>query len=185
MTLAQWAQLDEDVSGELVDGVLEDEEMPSVMHELIVGWLIAAFRVWLVGRGGLVGGSEAKLAVRPGRGRKADVFVYLPGRSLPSRHATLLDVPPSIVVEIISPTPRDARRDRVEKVDDYAAFGVLFYWLLDPDLRTLEIWGLDEQGRYVRALGGASGTLSQVPGCAGLELDLDALWAEIDALPEP
>jgi Uma2 family endonuclease len=182
MTLDQWAQLDEDVSGELIDGVLEDEEMPTVLHELIVIWLGAVFRAWLTGRGGLVGGSEVKLAVAPGRGRKADVFVYLPGQPLPSLRAPLVEVPPSIVIEVVTPTPRDARRDRVEKVDDYASFGVPFYWIVDPELKTLEIWELNEKGRYVRALGASEELITEVPGCDGLTLDLLGLWAEIELL---
>lgn len=185
MSLREWSRLDEDVSGELVDGVVVEEEMPTVLHELVVGWLIATVRAWLTGRGGLVGGSEFKLAVSERRGRKPDVVVYLPGRPRPALRASLVDIPPTIVVEVVTPTPRDARRDRVEKADEYAAFGVRFYWILDPELRTLEIWELASDGRYIRALGASEGRLAHVPGCDGLELDLDALWAEVEALDQP
>jgi Uma2 family endonuclease len=65
---------------------------------------------------------------------------------------------------------------------DYAAFGVAWYWLLDPQLRSLEILQLDPQGRYAHVLGAGTGTLEQIPGCEGLTLGLDALWAEIDSL---
>ncbi len=182
LTLAQWAQLDEDVPGELVDGMLEEEEVPTLLHELIVGWLIAHFYAWLAGRGGVVGGSEAKLAISPRRGRKADVFAYLPGQPLPPLRASLFEVPPTIVVEVVTPTPRDARRDRIEKMGEYATFGVKFYWIIDPELRSLEIWELDGQGRYVRSLGARAGTLSDIPGCEGLSLDLSELWEKIDRL---
>jgi hypothetical protein len=57
-----------------------------------------------------------------------------------------------------------------------------WYWLLDPQLRSLEILELDTQGRYLHALGATTGTLHKVPGCAGLMLDLDALWSAIDKL---
>jgi len=70
----------------------------------------------------------------------------------------------------------------VEKLADYAAFGVSWYCLLDPQLRSLEILDLDAQGRYLHVLGASTGTLRQIPGCAGLTLDLDVLWAEIDSL---
>jgi Uma2 family endonuclease len=185
MSLRQWSRLEEDMSGELVDGVLEEEEMPTLMHELIVTWLSAAFRSWLFGRGGAVGGSELKLAVGKDRGRKPDVVVYLPGKPRPPLRASLIDIPPTIVVEVVSATPRDARRDRVEKVDDYAAFGVAYYWILDPELRSLEIWELSHDGRYIRALGVTAGLLDKIPGCADLSLDLDALWTELDEPDEP
>ena len=44
ITLHEWADLDDDIDGELIDGFLEEEEMPTVLHETIVGWLIALFR---------------------------------------------------------------------------------------------------------------------------------------------
>jgi Uma2 family endonuclease len=74
----------------------------------------------------------------------------------------------------------------VEKADEYAAFGVRFYWLVDPMLRTLEVLELGGDGRYTRALGASGGVIEHVPGCEGLRLELDELWREVDALePEP
>jgi hypothetical protein len=45
----------------------------------------------------------------------------------------------------------------------------------------LEVYELDGEGRYVHAFGAAHGEARDLPGCEGLVLDLDALWAEIDA----
>ncbi|MFN7956655.1 MAG: Uma2 family endonuclease [bacterium] len=185
LTLRAWGDLPEDEPGELVDGRLEEEERPTVTHELVVLWLGALLRAWLARRGGLVLGSETKLAVRARRGRKPDLSVYLPGVARPAASASLIDVPPTIVVEVASPRPRDIRRDRIEKLDDYAAFGVPFYWLLDPAVRTLEIYELTRDGRYTRSLSAAAGRIRSVPGCTGLAVDLDALWAEIDAIDRP
>jgi Uma2 family endonuclease len=180
MTLEQWASLPEDEEGELVDGRLVEEEVAGFVHEVVVAWLIQLFMGWL-GEQGFVGGSEAKLAVRPRQGRKADLVVYLPGGHVPPRYGPIT-VPPDIAVEVITPTPRDARRDRVEKLDEYAAFGVRYYWLVDPDLRTVEIYELGNDGRYTRALGASEGVIAKVPGCDGLQMDLTALWARTDRL---
>ena len=181
LTLEEWAELPEDEPGELVDGHLEEEEVPDFVHELIVTWLAHALRSWLAGRGGFVGGSEAKFAVGRRRGRKPDLTVYLPGSRKPPARG-LVRVPPDIVVEILSCRPRDVRRDRLDKMDDYAAFGVRWYWILDPELRTLEIFELGVDRRYVRALGAGSDRVEAVPGCTGLTLDLPALWREIAQL---
>ena len=88
--------------------------------------------------------------------------------------------PPTIAIEIVSASPIDARRDRVEKVQDYAAIGVTWYWLVDPQVRTFEILERTADGRYAIALSATSGLLDQVPACDGLCIDLDALWADVD-----
>lgn len=180
MTFEEWAALPEDEPGELVDGRLEEEEVPDLMHELVVSWLLRILGTWL-GRRGFVFSSEAKYAVRPDRGRKPDIAVYLSpdGSRLPRRG--IVRVPPDIVVEVVSPSPRDERRDRIEKMDDYAAFGVHFYWILDPGLQSLEIFELTG-GRYARAARTTEGRMTSVPGCAGLTIDLDDLWAELSRL---
>ena len=179
MTLEQWAALDEDIEGELVDGVLEEEEMPTVLHELVVTWLTAALRRWTSRRRGFLLGSEAKIAVGPRRGRKPDLSVFLPPL-LPAPSDTLVRVPPHLAVEIASPRPRDVRRDRVEKLTDYARAGVRYYSIVDPQLRSVEVYELGSDRRYTVALTAAHGRV-RVPGCVGLVLDLDALWNEIDA----
>lgn len=180
LTLEEWAALPEDDEGELVDGYLVEEEVPDYVHEVVVTWLTRKLGNWLEGRGGFVGGSEAKFAVRPRRGRKPDATVFLPGTRPPPARG-LVTAPPDIAIEVVSPSPRDERRDRVDKPDDYAAFGVRFYWIVDPTIRTLEILELGDDGRYVRALAAASGSVD-VPGCEGLVLHLDQLWAEVDRL---
>jgi Uma2 family endonuclease len=178
MTLEEWGELDEDVEGELVDGVLEEEEVATFLHELVVMWLAQALRTWVRRRHGYVAGSEAKIAVGPRRGRKPDLSVYRRGR-VPALADSLVRIPPHVVVEVVSPRPRDARRDRVEKIGDYARAGVRYYWILDPQLRTLEILELGARARYRVVVATSRGAL-RVPGCPGLVLDLDALWAEVD-----
>jgi Uma2 family endonuclease len=180
ISLEEWAAMPEDEPGELVDGRLEEEEVPEFVHEVLVILLGRLLANWILPRGGLVAGSGTKQVVSERRGRKPDVVVYLPGRRPPARG--LIRVPPDLAVEIVSPTPRDARRDRVEKVDDYAAFGIRWYWILDPELRSLEILELGADGRYVHAVGATSGVIDPVPGCEGLAVNLDELWGEIDRL---
>ncbi len=179
MTLAQWADMDEDEPGELVDGYLVEEEQVGALHDAIVAWLIGILTRWIA-PGGVVLVSDTRFGVSPRRGRKPDTSVYLPGRK-PAAHG-LVTTPPDIMIEVVSPRPRDARRDRVEKMNEYADFGVRFYWIVDPALRTFELFELDAGGRYVKVVGRLNGVIDDVPGCPGLAIDLDALWALADHL---
>jgi Uma2 family endonuclease len=178
LSLAEWFALAEDERGELVDGHLVEEEVPNYVHEILVILLGSLLRAWFVPRGGFVGGSDAKLAVGPKKGRRPDLTVYLAGTPLPPSSG-IITQPPDITIEIVSPAPRDGRRDRVEKVADYASFGVRYYWIVDPQLRNLEILGRGPQGRYEHLVGATEGTV-EIPGSDGFVLDLDAVWAEIE-----
>lgn len=154
LTIEEWAAMPEDDPGELVDGVLVEEEVPDLTHATVVAWLTGVIGAWIIPRRGFVFGSEAKFAVAPRRGRKPDLTVYLPGGpALPRRG--VVRVPPNIAVEVISPTARDRRRDRSEKAAD-----------------------------YVEVAAASAGVVDPVPGCDGLRLDLDALWAEVDRLAD-
>lgn len=178
MSLHEWAALPEDEPGEFVDGQLVQEEDVGYAHEIIIGWLIRILGLWAAPRGGRVGTSDAKFAVKPTRGRKPDLTVYLPGSRKPPAQG-LIHVPPDIAIEVVSPTPRDGRRDRVEKLKEYAEFRVRWYWIVDPQLRSLEIFELGADGRYVHAIGAVEGVIEDIPGCEGLTLDVDALWNEL------
>jgi Uma2 family endonuclease len=152
--------------------------MANFLHEIVAMWLARIVGAWVRRRHGYVTGSEAKIAIGPRRGRKPDLSVYLRGKT-PALLDTLIRTPPHVVVEIVSPRPRDARRDRVEKIGDYARAGILYYWILDPQLRTLEILELESSGHYRVAGAHGRGRL-RIPGCPGLVLDLNDLWAEVD-----
>ena len=180
LTFEEWADLDDDEVGELVDGHLVEEEVATFAHEVVAAWCIRTLGNWVVPRRGRVGTSDGRFKVSPRRGRRPDAFVYLPGSRRPAARDKLLTLPPDIAVEVVSPTPRDAKRDRVDKAREYAVFRVRYYWIIDPWNRTLEVLELGQDGRYVQALIVADGIVVAVPGCEGLTLDVDALWAEVD-----
>jgi Uma2 family endonuclease len=180
ITLEEWIALAEDVPGEFLDGRLVEEEVPDYLHEVLVAWLARVLGNWAEQAGAIVGASDAKFMLSATRGRKADLTVYLAGRRPPPRGA--IAIPPDIAVEIVSPSPRDQRRDRVEKMEEYARFGIRFYWLIDPQQRTVDIYEEAGDREYARRVRASSGSLQDVPGCPGLTLDLDAMWRKIDEL---
>jgi Uma2 family endonuclease len=183
MSVEEWARLPEDEPGEVVDGYLVEEEVPDNIHEIVLAWILHRLHAWGRPRGAVVFGSGAKFAVGANRGRMPDISVFLPGAPKPPKRG-LNRAPPSIAIEIVSPSPRDERRDRVEKLREYAAFGVRWYWIVDPELRSFQIHELNADRRYEHAIDVTEGIVGAVPGCEGLSIDVSSLWSEIDALGE-
>ena len=180
MTLEEWEALDEDVAGELVDGVLVEEEVPGYVHEIIVNWLAQVLGPWVRAQGGLAATSGVKFGLAPGLGRMPDYSVFLGARRPPPEG--LVRTPPDVAVEIVSRTARDQRRDRIEKLAEYARFGIPYYWIVDPKPRTVEIFALRDDASYALAFTASSGRHDAIPGCDGLVLDLDDLWTEVARL---
>lgn len=56
-----------------------------------------------------------------------------------------LQAAPDLAIEIVPPGPDNSRRDRILKRQMYAKFGVSEYWVVDPALRTVEVYELNEQ----------------------------------------
>ena len=108
LTHEQWSNLAEDEPGELVHGQLAEEEVPDLVHEIIVGWFISTLRAWL-GSKGFVAGSEVKFLLGPRLGRKSDVSMFLKAEGRPPRRGTLHS-PPHLMIEVISAGRRDVRR---------------------------------------------------------------------------
>lgn len=179
MTLEQWERLDDKDFRELVDGMLEEAEMPAALHDLVMTWLVVALYAYFQKRRGFVMAQGPKLAIRPDRGRVPDGIVFTTNKF---EKEGLVKTPPDVVIEVISPRPRDARRDRIDKMADYAEMGVKQYWLVDPKVRTFEIFQLGAKRRYTSIAAGSSGKLRRIPTHPGLVIDLDDLWSEVDRL---
>jgi Uma2 family endonuclease len=80
---------------------------------------------------------------------------------------------PDLVVEILSPS--SIRRDRYEKQEQYARFGVKEYWIVDPANRSLEILTLQDKRFAVHSIAVETGSAaSQV--LAGLTVDVAQLF---------
>ena len=108
---------------------------------------------------------------------KEGFSVALVGRRPEALHETAADIgadgPPTLVVEIVSPST--TRIDRVRKRELYAQHGIPYCWIVDPDEGAVEAYGLVE-GRFVlraRALGTAPAALPPFP---DLPLVAAALW---------
>ena len=85
------------------------------------------------------------------------------------------ELPPDWVCEILSPST--ARVDRAEKLPIYARHGVRHAWLVDPDLRTQEVFeNRDGQWLLLTVLKDDA-AVSQPPFDA-ISFSLSSLWAD-------
>ncbi|MBL8721339.1 MAG: Uma2 family endonuclease [Myxococcales bacterium] len=131
-------------------------------HALAISFLHHVLRGF-VGADGFVFGTGAAFA------SAADLSVVLPGRGRTR----------SLAIEVVSANPTEAGADRITRVSAHGAAEVPWVWLVDPQLRSLEVLERGADGRFTRALATTEGRVEGIPGCEGLVLDLEALWSEI------
>jgi Uma2 family endonuclease len=89
---------------------------------------------------------------RPNHGRKPDVvfarFDRLPERRIPKGD---LHFAPDLVVEVLS--PGNSGIEFEEKLNEYLDAGVLLVWIVNPDRRTIRVYGQEGSTRLYRERG--------------------------------
>jgi len=80
---------------------------------------------------------------------------------------------PTLVIEILSPSTTQI--DRGVKFQLYARHGVPYYWIVDPDARSVEAYRLAEGAyRLIRSLGGSEAV--SLPPFPDLALAPSSIW---------
>ncbi len=82
---------------------------------------------------------------------------------------------PQLVVEVLS--PGNTRREREEKLADYAELGVPEVWVVSPEARTVEVLYL-ESARYTRAVILASGDSLKPKLFPNVQVDIASIWPD-------
>ena len=177
-TYADLEALPSDKIGELIGGVLYASPRPSLSHGWAASELLGELRNPF-GRGS--GG--------PGGWR----FIYEPELHLGDdvlvpdiagwRRERMPKVPPGVgakvapdwVCEVLSPST--AALDRDKKMTVYAREGVRHVWLVDPKVRTLEVFRLDASHYLALATHAGEATVRAEPFDA-LALELHVLWED-------
>jgi Uma2 family endonuclease len=170
-----WATPGSDL--ELWDGVVVEGEVPSYRHQETIHWIRTALEPWLRAKGGRIWyDADAKFGTHDIR--RPDLMAWWSGQPFDPDHA--FTAVPDLAIEIVSPQPRDVRRDREEKLVDYCAHGIPHYWIVEPLHRVFEVYLRQKAERgwlYYRRFCATSGTLKVF---RDLTLDLDACWRAAD-----
>jgi Uma2 family endonuclease len=84
-----------------------------------------------------------------------------------------------LVMEVVSPDPKDRKRDLETKPREYARAGIPEYWIIDPEQGRIQVLTLE--GKVYRVHGdfgaGTQATSALLPGFAA---DVDAVLAPPD-----
>lgn len=175
MTARQYLQLGEDPPGvrlELVNGEIAVSPSPNPRHSYaeqeLSFILMRHIRRHKLGR--LYG--DVDTIFTPFDVRRPDLLYFSRDRlHLIGQRA--MEGPPDLCVEIISPSSRAI--DRRDKFNQYAEGGVQWYWIVDPERRTLEGFELRD-GEYQATGSGQENDTVQLPPFPDLAIDLAELW---------
>jgi Uma2 family endonuclease len=134
---------DDDNRYELIDGELIVSKAPGIPHQLSLGRLFYRLTSYLVNN------PIGLLIYGPGvvfddyNGVIPDMVFVSAERQHIINERGLIDAP-DLMVEVVSPGERNSERDRQLKRQLYSHRGVREYWVVDPELRTIEIYRLNE-----------------------------------------
>lgn len=159
---------------EIHDGELSVTPAPSPWHQEVVLNLATLLRAHVAARGlGKVFVSPIDVILSDTSIVQPDV-VYVATDRLALISGRGIEGAPTLVAEALSPSTRV--NDRHAKMQLYSRHGIPWYWLVDPDARTAEAYGLE--GRVYERVARAA---EDEPLCAAPFPDLiispRALWA--------
>lgn len=130
MSFQEWRELPAKPKSEWVDGEAVVSPPASFAHQMASFRLTTLLHVALPG---LVVVQDVGVELPNNRVRVPDILVL---ERAPE--GFLVTDPPRLVVEILSPSTRG--EDTVRKSGEYATAGIGQYWLLDPELRALDVY---------------------------------------------
>ncbi len=161
---------------EILDGILVKDPSPIVIHQRISRNLLFALAAYFAKAdpGGEMFCAPLDVTLGDYTVVQPDIFYIAEGqKELVLRER--IDGPPTLVVEILSPST--SRKDRLSKLRVYQQAGVLHYWLVDPEEKTMECLALKD-GTYAIVAGGMDEDIVEPPSFPGLTIELSNLWGK-------
>jgi Uma2 family endonuclease len=155
---------------EFTEGYMEVLPMPTRKHQAISRFLFLALLACVQPLGGTVFYAPLRVRVALGRFREPDLVLLLDVNDPRNQNAFWLGA--DLVVEIVSPD--HAERDTVLKRMDYAAAGILEYWIVDPAKETVTVLKLEDSA-YVAHGVFHRGDTATSPLLQGFTVSVDAV----------
>jgi Uma2 family endonuclease len=180
MSLEEFEQADVDPGYlyELARGVLEVSEVPDDNpHGALVCWFYRILGRFMDANPGRIerfgGGSEYRLVIPLlESGRHPDIAVTLKGTPKNVRGRR----PPALAVEIVSPGREAHDRDSKVKREEYLAYGLAEYWVVDPVERRVVVL-LRDGGAWVERVFTKPGESAVGLVLPGFMVPLAELWS--------
>ncbi|MBS4026940.1 MAG: Uma2 family endonuclease [Clostridia bacterium] len=159
---------------EILKGILIKEPSPNVMHQRVSRRLqrILEDYFWEVDPEGEIFNAPLDVTFHDVTVVQPDVL-YVSGEQKQILQDVRIDGPPTLVVEILSPS--SIRKDRLQKLRIYQEAQVQHYWLVNPEEKTLECFSLQE-GVYALVATGMDDDIVEHSSFAGLSIALPDLW---------
>ncbi|MEE8392343.1 MAG: Uma2 family endonuclease [Anaerolineae bacterium] len=159
---------------ELSEGTLIMPPHPTETHQRVLDALYAAMRAFVREHDlGVIRFAPLPVQLWPGKVREPDILFVSHAHA--DRIGEQFYGPPDLVVEVLSPGTR--RTDRGVKMLEYARAGVSEYWLVDPDVHTIEVYTLSE-GVYVLLGQFGTGHKAHSRVLSGFEVSVDKVFIE-------
>ncbi len=173
-TYEDYLHLEDGKRYEVINGRLKEMPAPSFEHQDLLTVLLLKFRSFTDQRDlGKVLPAHFDIILSETVVVQPDI-VFISKDKLKDVKQGRLFGPPDLVVEILS--PGSFYRDRYEKFSLYEKYGVKEYWIIYPGERAVEVWVLNDEGKY-ELFGVAEGEgkiRSKV--LKGLEIDLKEVF---------
>ncbi len=83
---------------------------------------------------------------------------------------------PDLIIEILS--PGNSRTEMKDKFELYQEAGVLEYWIVNPSEKMIQVFQLNEQGRYIGLPPVVEGDILTTPIVPNLEVDVTEVFAD-------
>jgi len=176
VTYEEWLRMPEvsDAIEEVVNGEIQIIPAPGWDHCEIINGLVYRITQQVDGREVKVVGAQYDLIIRrqPLTARVPDISVFQ-ADTIVERDGRIHSAP-QLIVEVLSPA--NTRRERAEKLADYASLGVPEVWVVSPEARTVEVLYL-EDGQLRRQAVLAEGVL-QPKHFPNVQIQISEIWPD-------